>query len=380
MNQKKVIIVGGGLAGLTAAIHLAKNDLTVTLFEKKAFPHHKVCGEYLSKEVIPYLNFLEIPILETGPAMIEKLLYSTGKGDYLEKSLDLGGLGISRYALDDLFFQRAKTLGVTVKHEKVTEIRYINEGFEVDTILGTHHADYVFGAYGKRSVIDKKLEREFIDKPAQWVAVKSHYHLEAFPENLVALHSFKGGYCGLSKTEERKVNVCYLATYNSFKDHKNPEDFKENVLRENPFLDRFFSEAQPVFKKPLTISQVNFHSKKPVEDHVLMIGDTAGLIHPLCGNGMSMAIHSAKLASEKLLSHLQQNTTRAALEQGYAQAWNNEFQRRISAGKWLQRILLNESLASFSQTLIARAPFLLTSIIKRTHGNPIKIHNEFKQA
>lgn len=363
------MIIGGGLAGLTAAIHLAKNDLFVTLFEKETYPHHKVCGEYLSREVLPYMQSLEIPVLEHGPKMISKLLFSTHKGKSLENSLDLGGLGISRYTLDAILYRKAKELGVVFKHEKVHSISYEDDLHEIITSEGTYKPRYVLGAYGKRAVLDN--ERDFFRKSSPWMAVKSHYHHKSFPEDLVALHSFKGGYCGLSKTENESVNVCYLATYKSFKQHKDPEVFKESVLRKNPFLDRFFSKAENLFEKPLTIAQVSFSQKSLVEDHVLMLGDAAGLIHPLCGNGMAMAIHSAKLASESLLKHLQLKTERKDLEREYETAWKTQFRRRMIVGKWLQKILLNESYTSISQSIITKMPFLLPAIIKRTHGNTI---------
>ena len=65
-NQFDVLVVGGGLAGLCAAAHLAKEHLTVAVFEPKAYPRHKVCGEYISKEVLPYLNFLGLVHLNWG--------------------------------------------------------------------------------------------------------------------------------------------------------------------------------------------------------------------------------------------------------------------------------------------------------------------------
>ena len=372
MKRQEVIIIGGGLAGLTAAIHLAKNGLAVTLFEKETYPHHKVCGEYLSQEVLPYLEKLGIPIFEQHPKSITKLLYSTAKGKSLYNSLPLGGLGISRYALDTIFCETAKDNGVIIKHEKVHSLKYGNGFHEIKTTKGTYEANYVFGAYGKRSALDKELNRGFFQKTAPWVAVKSHFQHEDFPDDLVALHNFKGGYCGLSKTESDAVNVCYLATYRSFKQHKDPESFREEVLRKNPFLDSFFSQGTELFARPLSIAQVSFSQKNVVEDHVLMIGDAAGLIHPLCGNGMAMAIHGAKIASEVFLEHLQLKTTRNALNNEYKASWEKLFRSRLKMGKWLQYILLKDSLAGVSQTLLSKMPFLLPAIIKQTHGNPIK--------
>ena len=53
MRNQKIVIIGGGLAGLTAGIHLSKIGLSVQIFEKNDFPKHKVCGEYISNEVLP---------------------------------------------------------------------------------------------------------------------------------------------------------------------------------------------------------------------------------------------------------------------------------------------------------------------------------------
>lgn len=173
----------------------------------------------------------------------------------------------------------------------------------------------------------------------------------------------------MSKTESGAVNVCYLATYKSFKQYRKPEAFRQNVLRENPYLDRFFLEATELFAKPLSIAQVSFNKKTAVENHILMIGDTAGLIHPLCGNGMAMAVRSAQIASEVVLQYCQKKPRdRVEMEREYEQRWNQEFNRRILAGKWLQKILQKNSLAYLSQALLSTMPFLLPAIIRQTHG------------
>ena len=371
MKNQKIIIVGGGLAGLTAAIHLAQKGQNITLFEKEAFPHHKVCGEYLSREVSPYLEELGIPLQDLQPQIIDRLLYSTPSGKSIEVDLPLGAYGVSRYALDNLFFQTAKANGVDVRQEKVLKIEFLEGNFKVSSSEGEYAADYVLGSFGKRSLLDKNLGREFFKEPAPWVAVKNHYRLKDFPNDLVALHNFKGGYCGISKTESGNVNVCYLATYESFKKYKDPEKFNQKVLQKNPFLDGILTNASPVFDQPLTIAQISFSKKEAVEDHVLMLGDAAGLIHPLCGNGMAIAIHSAKIASEEILRHIETNNSREEMEAAYKKRWGENFNNRFSTAAWLQKILLRENLAEVSQALISTMPFLLPKIIKQTHGQPI---------
>ena len=372
VEQHEVIIVGGGLAGLTAGIHLARRGVKTALFEKEDFPHHKVCGEYLSKEILPYFEQLEIPFNELNPKNISRLKFSSSRGKSLEVPLPLGAIGVSRFALDNLLYERALLEGVEVIHEKVTDIQFKGEKFEVISSEKIYTGNHLFGAYGKRSLLDRNLEREFFKKPAPWMALKRHYKNDSFPEDLVELNNFKGGYCGLSKTESGAVNMCYLATYESFKAAGNPEIFESNVLRKNPFLKSFLDASEPLFEKPLTIAQVSFSRKEAVYNHMLMLGDSAGLIHPLCGNGMAMAIHSAKMASESYLAFRESlKKDRLSLENDYRQKWNNEFRNRMKTGKILQQILLNEKFAQASQQLISMFPFLLPQIIKRTHGRPL---------
>ena len=168
------------------------------------------------------------------------------------------------------------------------------------------------------------------------------------------------------------VNACYLAHYSSFKRYKNVVEFQERVLRKNPFLNRFFASATSLFDKPLVISQLSFARKQPVENHVLMCGDTAGLIHPLCGNGMAMAIHSAKILSELIETHCQSPSfNRANLEKQYTIAWTNEFNKRLTAGRALQYVLQSPLATSIVMKGVQLTPGILPLIIKQTHGNPL---------
>src|SRR4051812_41024591 len=102
MNAKSdILIIGGGLAGLTAALHLQKAGLNVVLIEKNAYPNHKVCGEYISNEVLPYLKWLGVDVESLNPTHINKLHLTTQSGKSTYATLPLGGFGISRYTLDN---------------------------------------------------------------------------------------------------------------------------------------------------------------------------------------------------------------------------------------------------------------------------------------
>jgi flavin-dependent dehydrogenase len=150
------------------------------------------------------------------------------------------------------------------------------------------------------------------------------------------------------------------------------DSFEANVVAQNPFLQEFLQHAIPLFKEPLTIAQISFHPKKAVDNHILMCGDTAGLIHPLCGNGMAMAIHSAKIAAEVVDDFLKQNTaSRETLEKNYQKRWNVHFQRRLWMGRRLQSLLLNPKLSAFALSAIIKQPRIWRRLIRNTHGKPI---------
>ena len=96
MQESEIIIIGGGLAGLTAAIHLSKNGFDVTVIEKNNYPRHKVCGEYISNEVLPYFTGLGIDIQSLQPTIIDTLEFSDCNGRRITAKLPLGGFGVSR--------------------------------------------------------------------------------------------------------------------------------------------------------------------------------------------------------------------------------------------------------------------------------------------
>ncbi|PWS26951.1 FAD-dependent oxidoreductase [Pedobacter yonginense] len=372
--ETDILIIGGGLAGLTAALHLKKAGLNVILVEKNQYPHHKVCGEYISNEVIPYLNWLGVDIDELKPSKIQHLNLTTRSGKTIKAKLPLGGFGISRYTLDHFLYRLLQQKEVCIMQDQVTNIEFADDIFSIQTSKGDwYKAKHVLGAHGKRSNLDQKLNRDFMNQKSPFLAVKAHY-AGNFPNDLVGLYNFKGGYCGVSNVEDGKINICYLADYETFKRHKNIEEYQQQVLYKNKQLKEILEQSNIIFDQPITISQLYFGEKSAVDQHILMIGDTAGLIHPLCGNGMAMAIHSAKKASELLIDFYQGRlNSRASLEANYTSVWNAEFKSRLKMGSLLSYILQKEKLTNILMNALSLMPFLLTKIITKTHGKPITI-------
>jgi flavin-dependent dehydrogenase len=370
MDDYQIIIVGGGLAGLTAAIHLGMAGTSVLLIEKYAYPKHKVCGEYVSNEVIDYVRQLGVDPMVLGAKKISTFEFTGRSGKGLSVDLEMGGFGISRFAFDAALVARAQSCGVHVLQDTVEAIHFIKNKFTVKTVDRIFNAFFVVGAYGKRSGLDKTLSRNFIQQKSPWMAVKAHYH-GSFDDALVALHHFEGGYCGLSKVESNHINACYLAHYSVFKKYKDVVVFEQEVLRKNKALHDFFDTSVMAFEKPLTISQISFQKKSPVDQHICMIGDSAGLIHPLCGNGMAMAIHSAKLFCDVLLKHRIKTEMRGAIEKEYTHQWKATFDSRMRTGKLIQNGLQHTGITRAGVAVLQHAPSLLKRVIKATHGRPI---------
>ncbi|NNJ81236.1 MAG: FAD-dependent oxidoreductase [Flavobacteriaceae bacterium] len=356
---------------MCCALHLQKYELKILLIEKQSYPKHKVCGEYVSNEVLPYLGWLNIDPKAHGAVPINQFEISTRHGETIESGLPLGGFGMSRYALDTLLYNEVVPKSEVVI-DTVTSVEFQDNIFVVNTqSKKSFQAPYAVGAFGKRSILDKQMDRKFVNERTHWMAVKAHYDY-SFPENKVALHNFEGGYCGLSQTETGAVNACYLTTLKSFRACDSLEEFQQKVMSENSRLKDFFENAIPLFEKPLTISQISFAKKSIIEDHIFMLGDSAGLIHPLCGNGMAMAIHSAKLFSELYLKEIRnKNGNRDSLEHAYKKAWKANFAERLRTGSRIQRLLLNNTAASFAYTAVNRFPSILPYIIKKTHGTAL---------
>jgi flavin-dependent dehydrogenase len=372
MSLKHIIVVGGGLAGLTTALHLSRFGIRVTLIEKSGYPRHKVCGEYLSNEVLPYLRSLGFDPFDFGAKKIERFELSSVKGKAVSVKLPLGGFSLSRYTLDHAMLNQAIAQGVNFVNDAVLDITFTNDRFLVNLKeTGNLEGTFVIGSFGKRSNLDQKLKRDFLNSKAPYLAVKEHYSVD-YPENLVGLYHFYGGYCGISKIENDLVNICYIAQYDEFKKYKNINDFKVKVLCKNKALEAIFKDATSTFEKPLSISQISFASKPVVEDHILMCGDSAGMIHPLCGNGMSMAIQGAKMASELIIQYFKEGISRTEVEGMYRKKWNKAFGLRIATGRLLAGLFTMKSMALYVMNSGKNFPGLVRRIISMTHGKLIE--------
>ncbi|MEO6522539.1 MAG: NAD(P)/FAD-dependent oxidoreductase [Mucilaginibacter sp.] len=369
-----VIIVGGGLAGLFNAIQLNRAGLQVTVIERKSYPFHRVCGEYISNEVIPFLSGLDIDLNDLDVARINRLQVTSVSGTALSKKLDLGGFGLSRYTFDNYLYKKAQAEGVNfLLDTKVEDIVFKDERFEVTIPGKVLTAPLVIGSFGKRSNLDQKLKRDFFYKRSPYLAVKFHIRAD-FPDDLIQLNNYKDGYCGVSKIEADRYCMCYLAHRDDLRKYGNLQELEQNIICKNAHLKKLFDTAEFLLDKPEVINEISFEKKQPVENHILMSGDTAGMIAPLCGNGMTMAIHSAKILSETILQYYQPNDfnprKRNQIEQAYTAEWESKFARRLWIGRQLQRLFGANAMTTLSLKTLNALPPLADYLISKTHGQP----------
>jgi flavin-dependent dehydrogenase len=369
-----VIIIGGGLAGLFNAILLNRAGLRVTLIERKIYPFHRVCGEYISNEVLPFLEALDIDVHQLGASSINRLQVTAVSGTKLNQQLDLGGFGLSRYTLDNHLYQKAAAEGVNfLLGTRVEDVQFINNQFEVTIPNQTLIAPLVIGSFGKRSNLDQKLKRRFFYRRSPYLAVKFHVRVD-FPDDLIQLNNYHNGYCGISKIEGDKHCMCYLAHRDDLRKYGNLQGLEENVILKNPYLKEIFNKAEFLLDKPEVINEISFEKKEPVDNHILMSGDTAGMIAPLCGNGMTMAIHSAKILSGIIARNYKADTfspaKRQLIEQEYTTKWNKQFAQRLWTGRQLQKLFGNNNTTALTLNILNGIPPLTRYLIGKTHGKP----------
>ena len=360
-------IIGGGLAGLCLSIQLCKKGISVIVIEKNNYPFHKVCGEYISMDSWNFLESLGVRLSQMNLPKIDSIHITAHNGYKISSPLELGGFGISRYTLDNELAKIAKALGVIIiENCKVTNVELVNTIYSVKTTQASIIAKLVCGSYGK-------ISPSFIDKPihkikANYIGVK--YHIKTiFPDNLIELHNFKDGYCGISKVDNDTYCLCYLTTAKNLQaNHNDIKTLEKNVLMQNPFLKKYFTESTFLFEKPLAVSQISFNKKQTYQNNILLLGDSAGAIAPLCGNGMSIGMRSSKILANLIEPYLKEQISKAELIKLYAKEWDANFSFRIKTGYYLQQLFGNEISTVLILKIVKRFPSIFKKLISLTHG------------
>lgn len=369
MSTGTIVIVGGGPAGATTAALLAKAGRDVLLLERDTFPRDKLCGEFLSGDARAWLAKSGAEGIVADGATIRAARFSSN-GRTAEIALPIAGIGLSRRSLDAALFEHAARCGAEVRAGvEVDAIERDADRFVVHAGEDRFEAALVIGAHGRRARIDKQLERPFAERRHPYVGLKRHHRASSFTlDGFVELHAFDGGYCGMSHVEGGVVNVCMLLAepfVRAIGGAKWPTVVAA-IRARSTTLDKRLATLDAV-DEPCAVAQVPFVDKARHKDGVLFVGDAAGMIAPLTGDGQAMALESAVLLAELINEHGIQG---AALGARWDRTWRRRFQGRMRLARGLQRLLLSPNTASPLVRLVGGVPGLGGALLRLTRTNP----------
>ncbi len=333
-----IVIAGGGLAGTAAGCILAAAGEDVTIIEREAGPSHKICGEFLSIEAQTYLRQLGFDVDKLGGHQISRLRL-TRDDESIETELPFLGLGVSRRALDEAMMHHAAALGAKLLRGRA--ITNISEGRSVTLADGeVLIPKSLFLATGKHDI--RGLRRP--SAPETLVGFKMHFDLQPLAsmqlKHFISLILFRDGYAGIQLIEDNQANLCLLIKRERLRrlGGKWPA-LLADLCRECPYLARLLDGATPLLPQPLTIYRVPYgYVHRPTDDAyktMFRLGDQAAVIPSFTGDGMSIALHTARLASAAYL--------RGATAQDYHRQLASDVSAQIRRASALYRLASHQS-------------------------------------
>jgi len=379
-----IAVIGAGPAGSALAALLAGAGRGVVLLEKGSFPRSKLCGEFLSMESQALLRRIGCweEVASVKPASIVSARFYSPAGR--SAALDLGGeaLGLSRLALDAGLFAHARRRGaVVVEGAEVTRLgpdgtmevrRSLPDGSVRTSRL---RAGLVVAAYGRRGGLDRQLGRRFLTRRHPFIGLKRHHRPAPGKEgtlagefgSVVEVHLFRGGYCGVSFVEGGAVNVCLLADrrWAGRLVSSRWSEVSRELSRSSPSLAGRLAGLVPCEEATHAAAELSFEAKETSSGRVLFIGDAAGMIAPMCGDGQAMALESAVLLAELVAGEDRPAELRALWDA----AWRERFASRLRLGRWLQRALLAPLAAEAAVAAVGCWPRLGRALMGGTRGS-----------
>ncbi|HVT44991.1 MAG TPA: NAD(P)/FAD-dependent oxidoreductase [Thermoanaerobaculia bacterium] len=383
-----VAVIGAGPAGSTLAALLASRGIAVAVIDRDVIPRDKLCGEFLSWDALPIVDLVgALPQLDVlGAPHITRCRVIAGSRPF-EFEFPAAARGISRMALDDLLLARAEELGalrldgwsaVRVEHSPDIQRLELQRGDAAARV----EAAVLVGAWGRWGRIDRQLGRSFVsDRARRYFGFKRHYYPRSSrDEQVIDLHSFGRGYLGVSSVEGGLTNICGLAHASRLAGMKGGwEAFVSQIGHERQPLGALFASHTPAQDSFLSSEPVIFRAREPSCGGILMVGDAAGLIDPLTGSGMAMAMQSALLAAPFVLARLENSTRQKRIDRAYAREYRRFFAGRIG---WSRRTafflsrphLLEAALRAMSRPAIGR--FLLDRT-RASSADLVRLHERW---
>jgi flavin-dependent dehydrogenase len=376
-----ILVIGGGPAGSTTALYLAQLGFNIIIVEKKVFPRETLCGEFLSKEVTDILKELNIfnEFLSLKPNKLKSFRAVDDSGIEIKSDLNFDAYAMKRSIFDSLLLETAKTKKVKIIQpaEVISTIKS-NSNFisDIEDESGKKlqiKSKLVIAAYGKQNILDKKLKRDFVDKKSNLNGVKFHLPINLLKNSFsdeIRIYTDKELYCGMNQVSDNEMTVCFLENR---KQSKIPSrDRLVDVIKSNKYFKEIFSDEAIEHIKSTNIygtGNIFFGSREVVENGIIMVGDAARVISPLAGDGIGMAMESAKLLFEIINNFGIEEKNREKMFSVYKKRYEKTFSKRLSTAKIIQGIILNRRSRRLGFGLAKNYPSLLPYLIKFTRSS-----------
>jgi menaquinone-9 beta-reductase len=348
--KKKFVIIGGGIAGLCAAIRLSELGEEPLVIEGGSYPSHKVCGEFLSPECIRYLEAWNI-----NPVPIPQVTLRTPKSCLVLPFPSSAG-GMSHIALDPALVNYASAKGAEIiTSTKVTAFQAKKSSTDIHLIrLSNNETIEAFNVI----IATGRFPHHLNKKPEMlYMGFKTHFENIAMKIPQLEMFSFPGAYLGISPIENNKFNVACLAEMKQVKD-SNSQIFIHHLISQNPYLHSLLSDGKNLFDQWMVASVPGFGFKQtPDWLDAYFIGDAAMTIPPACGNGLSLAIFGGRLAAEY-----------AKQKQAYdfKKMWIKRCSSQLFWAKILHKLMLNPFYSDSIMNLCKHFPSIATKVFNLT--------------
>jgi len=299
------LVVGGGPAGAEVARRIALAGEDVVLLERDASTVDKVCGEFLSREAVLYLKAAGIDLASFGAVPIDTVRLAT-REIVAEVALPFEASSLSRRILDEASLALAAAQGVRIERGcPVRAFMRTPGGHRAVLADGrTFDARALFIATGKH---DLRGHKRAPGLQNDLVGFKLHYVLTGENtraiERCVELILFDGGYAGLQPIERGRANLCLLVRKDQLARCGGRFDsLIESISIASPHLGRRLRGASRCWEKPLAIASIPYGYVRAPADEVFWVGDQSAVIPSFSGDGISIALHSARLAADTYLA------------------------------------------------------------------------------
>lgn len=341
-SQATPLVIGGGPAGSIFAAALARAGHAVTLLEKSKEAHDKVCGEFLSREAMGYLQRLGLDVPALGAVPIRSVHLVT-PWFRQQTRLPFCAWSITRRIIDEELLALAERQGVQV-HRGAHVASLQKDGNDWSATLRDgciYSAQNVILATGK---LDLGGWARPNGKWPHLLAFKMYYRLTAEQfaavRDAVELILYPGGYAGLQPVQGGAVNLCFLVDARRLSANGSRADAAfQHVLQHSAHLRERLRGAVSLLEKPLAASRIPYgHLQRSTAEGVWRVGDQAAVIPSFCGDGTAIAMHSGTFAAACML----RDETSAA----YQQTLHGQLSVRMWLATHLSQVLLQLPQAS----------------------------------